>query len=73
MENIKVVRAPEEKFSWTKEILKLKVGESFPAEISDTAIIRQRISVQVKLKEPERTFETDTTTEPGYLTVKRVA
>jgi hypothetical protein len=60
MNKLAVVSPPTEKFSWTTEILKVVVGGELKADVKHAAQIRQRLSMQVRLKEPDRVFETDT-------------
>lgn len=70
----KVVRAPKEKFSWTKEISKLKVdGEPLRVDISDRGKIAPLLSREIKVKHPNRVYKTDSVTEPGVLLVYRTA
>lgn len=70
----KVVKAPKEKFSWTKEILKVEVnGEPLRVEAADAKTIYERLSREVKIKCPKGVFKTDAVSEPGYLLVTRTA
>lgn len=70
----KVVRAPKQKFSWTKEISKLKVGgEPLRVDISDRTKIAPLLSREIKVKYPNRVYKTDSVTEPGVLLVYRTS
>jgi hypothetical protein len=70
---IKLVEPPKEKFSWTKVILSLNVGEKFKAKEKYAKTIAPRISREIKLADPERVYETDNKTEPKYLIVERIS
>lgn len=70
----KVVKAPKKKFSWTAEVLAIEVGgEPLRIEIDDRKKVAPLLSREIKLKAPDRVFETDTVTEPGYCLIKRTA
>lgn len=68
---MKVILPPKTKFSWTNEILSVRVGERIkvPKEFAKT--VTPIISRDIKLKAPEREFETDGKSEPAFLIIER--
>lgn len=67
---IKLIEPPKERFSWSKEILKLsEEGEQFKARKQYAGSIAPVISRDIRLKAPDREYSIDTTTEPEFIII----
>lgn len=71
MSNIRLVEPPEVRFSWANEILSLEIGDKFKTKKKYGKTISPLISRDIKYREPEREFETDSKSEPQYFIVER--
>lgn len=72
MEQIRIIAPPEEKFSWVNEILNIKAGEKAKTEKKYSKTLKPIISRDVKLKDPNGEFETDSKSDPEYLIIERI-
>jgi hypothetical protein len=72
MSQIRIVEPPEEKFSWVNEIVGLEVGEKFKTPKKYRKTVAPIISRDVKVKDPDGEFETDTKSETEYLIIARI-
>ena len=71
---LKVIKPPKEKWSWSAEILKAEIGGGplrFAAE--DAKRIYPLLSRDIKIKCPDAVFKTDIVSEPGFLLLFRIA
>lgn len=60
------------KVSWTTTLANLKIGEQLPVpEDVGRKTVAPRISREMKLKYPDREFETDRTSSPGVMIITR--
>jgi len=72
MEQIRIIAPPEEKFSWVSEILNIKAGEKARADKKFSKTLKPIISRDVKLKDPNGEFETDSKSDPNFIIIERI-
>lgn len=72
MSEIRIIQPPAKKFSWANEILGVKEKEVVKTPKQYARTIAPIISRDVKLKAPDREFETDNNSDPDYTIIKRV-
>lgn len=73
MEKIRIVKPPEERFSWVNELLKTPVGDKFKTPKKYKSSIASIASRDVKITEPTAEFTLDSTTDPKHIIVKRTS
>jgi hypothetical protein len=71
MEEITLIEPPKERFSWSKEILKLDEGSKFKARKQYAGSIAPVISRDIRLKAPDREYSIDTTSDPEFIIIER--
>ncbi|MDP3561695.1 MAG: hypothetical protein Q8R83_05925 [Legionellaceae bacterium] len=71
MINEKLIAPPVVRFSWTNVLAEMGVEEDLEVSIEYDRTISQRISREIKLKYPDRTYRTDRKSKPGKLVIRR--
>ncbi|WPU91850.1 hypothetical protein SNE25_21260 [Mucilaginibacter sabulilitoris] len=66
----RLIDPPQEKFVWSNEILAIKKGEEVVIKKKYSKTVTPIISKDVRLKDPDRKFETDSKSDPDHLIIK---
>lgn len=72
MEQIKIVQPPEGKWSWVNEIVSIPIGDKIRTPKKFAKTVKPIISRDVKIKDPNGEFETDSKSDPDYLIIERI-